>query len=97
MNLRNADASASSETRQTIGCRPMQLKSVFCQIDSDDGNFFHGCLPLLAWLYFGEGWHPPHLFGVSAAGSHYRRSLGHAMIGLPQPEAVPSRQSVDPP
>lgn len=51
----------------------MQLKNVFCQIDSDDGNFFHGCLPLLTCCIttnlahcdaIGEGWHPPHLLGV---------------------------------
>ncbi|WP_287365155.1 hypothetical protein, partial [Mesorhizobium sp.] len=43
---------------------------VLCQIDPNDGNLFHGCLPLLCVALtpqtlahcdaVGEGWHPPH-------------------------------------
>src|SRR3954452_14609157 len=38
---------------------------------------------------------PPELFGMGVAARHHRRGLGHATIGLPQPDAVPSRQAVE--
>src|SRR5579863_2625883 len=40
---------------------------------------------------------PPELFGMGVAARHHRGGLGHAGIGLPQPDAVPSRQAVEPP
>ena len=33
---------------------------------------------------------PPELFGMGVAARHHRGGLGHARIGLPQPDAVPS-------
>src|SRR5258705_1805816 len=36
---------------------------------------------------------PPELFGMGVAARHHRGGLGHARIGLPQPDAVPSRQA----
>ena len=39
---------------------------------------------------------PPELFGMGVAARHHRGGLGHARIGLPQPDAVPSRQAVEP-
>jgi hypothetical protein len=37
---------------------------------------------------------PPELFGIGIAGGHHRRGLGDATIGLPQLEAMSSRQAV---
>jgi hypothetical protein len=34
------------------------------------------------------------LLGMGVAARHHRRGLGHASIGLPQPDAVPSRQAI---
>lgn len=39
-----------AEYNRSISCRPVQLKGVLCQIDPDDGNLFHGCLPLLCMV-----------------------------------------------
>src|ERR1700730_602367 len=39
---------------------------------------------------------PPELFGMGVAARHHRSGLGHATIGLPQSDAVPSRQAVEP-
>ena len=39
---------------------------------------------------------PPELFGMGVAARHHRGGLGEARIGLPQPDAVPSRQAVEP-
>ena len=39
---------------------------------------------------------PPELFGMGVAAGHHRGGLGHARIGLPQPDAVPDRQTVEP-
>jgi hypothetical protein len=39
---------------------------------------------------------PPELFGMGVAARHHRGGLGHARIGLPQPDAVPGRQAVEP-
>ena len=36
------------------------------------------------------------LLGMGIAARHHGRGLGHATIGLPQPDAVPSRQTVEP-
>ena len=38
---------------------------------------------------------PPELFGMGVAARHHRSGLGHARIGLPQPDAVLSRQAVE--
>ena len=38
---------------------------------------------------------PPELFGMGVAARHHRGGLGHARIGLPQPNAVSSRQAVE--
>ena len=38
----------------------------------------------------------PELFGVGIAARHHRGRLGHSSIGLPQPDAVPPRQAVEP-
>src|SRR6188472_997706 len=39
---------------------------------------------------------PPELFGMGVAARHHRGGLGQARIGLPQPDAVLSRQAVKP-
>jgi len=39
---------------------------------------------------------PPELFGMGVAAGHHRGGLGDASIGLPQPDAVPDRQAVEP-
>lgn len=39
---------------------------------------------------------PLELFGMGVAARHHRGGLGYARIGLPQPDAVPSRQAVEP-
>ena len=39
---------------------------------------------------------PPELFGMGVTARHHRGGLGRARIGLPQPDAVPSRQAVEP-
>src|SRR3954462_10281428 len=35
------------------------------------------------------------LFGLGLAPRHHRSGLGHARIGLPQPDGVPSRQAIE--
>lgn len=36
------------------------------------------------------------LSGMGVAAGHHGRGLGHARIGLPQPDPVPGRQVVEP-
>lgn len=87
---------AKRQTRQlppkhdrSIGRRPMLFKNVLCQIDSDDGNLFHGCLPSLRGCIatnlaycdaIGEGWHLSHLSGMSVVAGHHRGGLGHTRM-----------------
>lgn len=39
---------------------------------------------------------PLKLLGMGIAARHHRGGLGHTTIGLPQPDAVPSRKAVQP-
>jgi hypothetical protein len=39
---------------------------------------------------------PPELFGMGVSARHHLGGLGGPKIGLPQPDAVPSRQAVEP-
>src|SRR4051795_1806491 len=39
---------------------------------------------------------PPELFGMGVAARHHRSRLGDSQVGLPQPDAVPSGQAVEP-
>jgi hypothetical protein len=39
---------------------------------------------------------PPELFGMSVAARHHRGGLGYARMGLPQSDAVPGRQAIEP-
>ena len=39
---------------------------------------------------------PLELVGMGVAARHHRGGLGHARVGLPQSDAVPSRQAVEP-
>lgn len=39
---------------------------------------------------------PLELLGMGIAARHHRRGLGYARIGLPQPDAVPGGQAVEP-